>query len=121
MSIDVKTGALAQEIKGVLERHFGDRLAAVYLFGSRARGEHRPDSDLDLAIVLRHIRQPLSSVDQDLLDLTYPIEIERGVHVQAWALSLESMSMAEGEPAGPAEPGMRGRLAATVRREGVRL
>ena len=121
MNIDVKTGALAQEIKGVLERHFGDRLAAIYLFGSRARGEHRTDSDLDLAIVLKHIQQPLSSVDQDLLDLTYPIEIERGVHVQAWALPLESMAVVDGGPAEPTESGMRVRLAATVRREGVKL
>jgi predicted nucleotidyltransferase len=28
------------------------RVAAVFLFGSRAKGTHRPDSDLDLAVVL---------------------------------------------------------------------
>src|SRR5690348_1567875 len=29
-----------------------DRIAAVYLFGSRAKGLHRPDSDVDLAVLI---------------------------------------------------------------------
>ena len=31
-------------------RFWGHRIRAVYLFGSRARGDHRPDSDVDLAV-----------------------------------------------------------------------
>ena len=30
----------------------GDDVAAAWLFGSRARGEERPDSDLDVAVLL---------------------------------------------------------------------
>ena len=37
----------------VLERHFGDRLVSVVLFGSRARGEARPGSDIDILVVVR--------------------------------------------------------------------
>lgn len=34
-------------------RHaYGDRLAGIYLFGSRARGDHKSDSDYDIAVVL---------------------------------------------------------------------
>jgi predicted nucleotidyltransferase len=36
-----------------LERHFGDRLVSVVLYGSVARGEHTPSSDIDLLIVAR--------------------------------------------------------------------
>ncbi|MEK6607388.1 MAG: nucleotidyltransferase domain-containing protein [Myxococcota bacterium] len=36
-----------------LDRRLGDRLRAVVLFGSQARGEARPDSDVDLLILLR--------------------------------------------------------------------
>ena len=31
----------------------GDRLEAVYLYGSQARGDARPDSDIDVLVVLR--------------------------------------------------------------------
>ena len=32
---------------------FGDRLEAVYLYGSQARGDARPGSDIDVLIVMR--------------------------------------------------------------------
>ncbi|WP_372638442.1 nucleotidyltransferase domain-containing protein [Cohnella sp.] len=33
-----------------------DQIKEVYLFGSRARGDHRPNSDIDLAIVADGVR-----------------------------------------------------------------
>lgn len=33
---------------------YGDRLERVVLFGSRARGDHRPDSDYDIAVFVRN-------------------------------------------------------------------
>ena len=41
----------AARYAGLLREHLGDNLVAVVLFGSVARGEARPDSDLDLLIV----------------------------------------------------------------------
>ena len=41
-----------------LKRSFGDRLDAVVLYGSRARGDFRPNSDWDLLIVVEAL--PLS-------------------------------------------------------------
>jgi predicted nucleotidyltransferase len=38
-----------------LRQAYGERLRAVYLFGSRARGDHEPDSDVDVLIVLDQI------------------------------------------------------------------
>jgi uncharacterized protein len=32
---------------------FGEQLVAVYLYGSQARGDAKPDSDIDVMIVLR--------------------------------------------------------------------
>jgi len=32
---------------------YGDRVAGLYLYGSRARGDAKPDSDIDVAIVFR--------------------------------------------------------------------
>ena len=38
--------------RAALDEMYGDRLARVVLFGSRARGEGRQDSDYDVAIFL---------------------------------------------------------------------
>ena len=40
---------LRREVASLL----GDRFEAAYLFGSRARAEQRPDSDVDILIVVR--------------------------------------------------------------------
>jgi predicted nucleotidyltransferase len=36
-----------------LDSLYGDRLERVVLYGSRARGDHRPDSDYDIAVFIR--------------------------------------------------------------------
>jgi predicted nucleotidyltransferase len=33
---------------------YGDRLERLVLFGSRARGDHRPDSDYDIAVFIKN-------------------------------------------------------------------
>jgi predicted nucleotidyltransferase len=38
--------------RAALDEIYGDRLERVMLFGSRARGEGRPDSDYDVAVFL---------------------------------------------------------------------
>ena len=51
-------GKLEQSYRPViqsLENIFSDRLKTVVLFGSRARGEGRPDSDHDLFIVVENL------------------------------------------------------------------
>lgn len=41
-----------ESYKAHLQRHFGPRLVRVALFGSRARGEAREDSDVDVLVLI---------------------------------------------------------------------
>ncbi len=43
-------GELLARIKSALCEAFGDRLKGVILFGSEARGDARPDSDIDVLV-----------------------------------------------------------------------
>lgn len=42
---------LAQRYAGLLQQTLGDRLVSIVLFGSVARGDARPSSDIDLLII----------------------------------------------------------------------
>ena len=43
---------LLQQIKARLSEAYGPRLQSVVLYGSEARGESRPDSDIDILVLL---------------------------------------------------------------------
>jgi predicted nucleotidyltransferase len=44
---------LLETLHGEFARLLGDQFEFMLLYGSRARGEHRPDSDIDVLVVLR--------------------------------------------------------------------
>lgn len=50
--------AALDELKGELQRLYGPRLAGLYLYGSYARGTARPDSDIDVLVVLEGLVSP---------------------------------------------------------------
>jgi predicted nucleotidyltransferase len=62
-----------------LEAAFGGRLAALTLFGSRARGEGDEFSDLD---VLVRLTQLTRSDRRAVVDVAYSIELEDGVRIE---------------------------------------
>jgi uncharacterized protein len=52
------------------------------LFGSRARRNHRPDSDADVAVLLRGQRGQFLDTKLALADLAYDVLLETGVLIQ---------------------------------------
>jgi predicted nucleotidyltransferase len=81
--------ALADPVLGRLKRElqalYGPRLKRVLLYGSRARGDHQPDSDYDILVVLDgpidlwSEQKRLSAVSSNLLWKTiaerHPIDV----------------------------------------------
>ena len=65
-------------IAAALREAFGARLASALLFGSRARGDHRPDSDYDVAVLLKDLDR---EKDRDTLD-----RVRRSIGEEAWTL-----------------------------------
>ncbi len=66
---------------------YGPRLVGMFLFGSRARGDHRPDSDVDLAIVVADFEASVLAEKMRLVDLGFDALTESGVMMQPWAFT----------------------------------
>jgi len=54
--IPVRIRELMKELKEGLVQIYGDKLKAVYLYGSYARGDYRQGSDVDVMILLKSYR-----------------------------------------------------------------
>lgn len=68
---------LLSRLKALLTDAFGDRLRGVVLYGSEARGEAQPDSDIDVLVLL----EGPTAFWPDLctaIDATYPLVLELG-------------------------------------------
>jgi len=51
-----KALTIVSKTRRVLEEIYGERLRGVYLYGSAARNQLTPDSDIDIAIILDDIK-----------------------------------------------------------------
>ena len=53
---------ILNEIKRELQELYGDRLAYITLYGSQARNEATPDSDIDILVVLHSKVEPCTEI-----------------------------------------------------------
>jgi antitoxin ChpS len=68
--------------------HYGDRLTGLYLFGSRARGDYRPDSDADVVVVLADGDWEEWVERRKLNRFAYDAGFDYGLDIQPWPMSL---------------------------------
>ena len=73
--------SLLDRMKALLQVAFGERLRGVVLYGSEARGEAEPDSDIDLLVLLagpidlgRDLRICIHALYPLVLELERPID-----------------------------------------------
>lgn len=96
---ELKTGLLAL---------YGERLVRLVLYGSVARGDARPDSDVDVLVVLSGPFDRTREIER-IVEITYDILLDKGIHVSAHPMS-EPDFLTRASP-----------LLQNVRREGVPL
>jgi len=87
--------SILNQIKARLGEAFGDRLSGVVLYGSEARGEASPDSDIDVLVLLRE-RSGLWADITRCVDAVLPLSLALGrpIHAQpiavaAWEAGLQ--------------------------------
>jgi predicted nucleotidyltransferase len=71
----MERGALLKRIRSELEAVYGQRLRLVMLYGSEARGEARPDSDIDVLVLLDEVTQYGAELRR-CVDALYPLSLE---------------------------------------------
>lgn len=59
-----RVSRIVTELRQRLEELYGDRLERVVLFGSQARGDAAPDSDVDVLVVLRGPVRPGEEIER---------------------------------------------------------
>jgi len=78
------TDSVLSRFRAALDEIYGERIERVVLYGSRARGEARPDSDYDVAVFLRDMPDRWKEMDR-LADLGTEILYDEGKLVHGMA------------------------------------
>ncbi|HAF12034.1 MAG TPA: hypothetical protein DCK98_18440 [Chloroflexi bacterium] len=82
---------LARRVARELRELYGARLKQVVLFGSRARGDADPDSDMDLIVVLDPMDDRWAEHDR-MDELLWRETLESGIVISAIPLSVSDLA-----------------------------
>jgi uncharacterized protein len=100
--------SVLRRFRSAVDEIYGERVARVVLFGSRARGDARPDSDYDIAVFLRDMPDRFADLHR-LADVSTNILYDTGEVVNALPYRADAYN------------DMRMPLMHEIRREGVDL
>jgi uncharacterized protein len=78
-TIDPETRAALRAFLARLEGKYD--VAKAVLYGSRARGDHQPDSDADVLLVLRGEPLPVIRTKLAMIDDAYAVELDTGIFI----------------------------------------
>lgn len=84
MSTRPRDDPVLKRFRTALDETYGERIERVVLFGSRARGDAREDSDYDVAVFLKDLTDRWPEMNR-LADLSTEILDETGEFIHAMA------------------------------------
>ncbi|MCK4626910.1 MAG: nucleotidyltransferase domain-containing protein [Phycisphaerae bacterium] len=88
------TDELLMQVKSILKDAFGERLRGVVLYGSEARGQAGPDSDIDFLVLLDG--QPSEPHDSwTCIDALYDLVLELGRPIHAEPVNIADYQAGE--------------------------
>jgi len=77
---------IVRDVRTTLLDRLGDNISMLILYGSEARGESRPDSDVDLIVVLRRYNPTMKKAVQDAVyDVMWQRDFDRMISVYVLA------------------------------------
>ena len=86
--------SVTQKCKQILEGHYGDRFQGLVLYGSIAREQGDPSSDIDLLVLLS---QPFDFFQElrHIVDLLYDVQLESDRLISAKPAGIETFHQGE--------------------------
>jgi predicted nucleotidyltransferase len=97
-SLTRRERAAVSRFLALVRREVPAELVHALLFGSKARGTARPDSDVDLLLIFRHLppdREPQATIAEDIAEW---VSREAGVPVGPWSVSLVDLEQGRRTP-----------------------
>jgi predicted nucleotidyltransferase len=76
------TDPVLRKFRATLDEVYGERIERVVLYGSRARGDARPDSDYDVAVFLTDLTDRWNEIDR-IVEIETDILYETGAVINA--------------------------------------
>ncbi len=83
---------IVKKCKATLIKYYGDRLKSVILYGSAARGQANPSSDIDLLVLLTPPLDYFAELRQ-LVDILYPVQLESEKLISAKPVSVKDFEL----------------------------
>lgn len=83
-----RTGKVLRECKRALETYYGSQFKGLILFGSMARNQASPASDIDLLVLLNEPFDYFRELRQ-IIDLLYPIQLQSKQLISAKPIPLD--------------------------------
>jgi uncharacterized protein len=110
--LDTRREQAVRDFAGRVRAALGRRVVDLRLFGSVARGDAQPDSDIDVLVVVRAAAEDRGRVEREVVDIAFDVNLRYDLYVSPRVLTEDLM----GDPVWGQTPFLK-----AVRRESVAL